>query len=132
MGGAGKARRPPTPMPARTLTGRRMRPPLPIQTLTEILYEEGNDMGYGIPASMKGAVVSAWPGGIGGIPATLANGTPVKIPVLQGVNVLTFGVVGTGKTRSYTLPAAECLLRANPRMLGVFFEIKRSFIDHFL
>src|SRR5699024_3817184 len=110
MGGAGKARRPPTPMPARTLTGRRMRPPLPIQTLTEILYEEGNEMGYGIPASMKGAVVSAWPGGIGGIPATLANGTPVKIPVLQGVNVLTFGVVGTGKTRSYTLPAAECLL----------------------
>ena len=54
-----------------------MRPPLPIQTLTEILYEEGNEMGYGIPASMKGAVVSAWPGGIGGIPATLANGTPV-------------------------------------------------------
>ena len=89
-------------------------------------------MGYGIPASMKGAVVSAWPGGIGGIPATLANGTPVKIPVLQGVNVLTFGVVGTGKTGSYTLPAAECLLRANPRMLGVLFEIKRSFIDHFL
>lgn len=80
-------------------------------------------MGYGIPASMKGAVVSAWPGGIGGIPATLANGTPVKIPVLQGVNVLTFGVVGTGKTRSYTLPAAECLLRANPRMLGVFLYL---------
>ena len=34
-------------------------------------------MGYGIPASMKGAVVSAWPGGIGGISAMLADGTPV-------------------------------------------------------
>ena len=87
---------------------------------------------YDLPAAMQQHEMPQWPKGVGGIPARLPDGTSVDLPVLQGVNVLTFGVVGTGKTKSVTLPAAESLLKADPRMLGVFFEIKRSFIDYFM
>lgn len=73
-----------------------------------------------------------WPQGIGEIGVRLPDGSPAGVPVLPGVNVMSYGVVGTGKTRSYTLPAAELLLRADPRRKGVFFEIKRTFLDHFL
>lgn len=73
-----------------------------------------------------------WPQGIGTIMTRLPDGSAVGVPVLPGVNVMSYGVVGTGKTRSYTLPAAELLLRADPRRKGVFFEIKRTFLDHFL
>ena len=87
---------------------------------------------YDLPKEMHTRTIPNWPNGIGGIPAQLPDGTVVEIPILPGVNVLTLGVVGTGKTRSYTLPAAKKLLSADPTMLGVFFEIKRSFIDEFL
>lgn len=89
-------------------------------------------MRYDLPAAIKKTMAPDWPKGIGSISAELPNGTAFEVPVFQGKNVLTFGVVGTGKTRSYTLPAAKCLLAADSMMKGVFFEIKRSFIDHFL
>lgn len=73
-----------------------------------------------------------WAGGTGGIRATLSNGQEVKIPVLASTNVLTVGVTGTGKTKSYTLPAAKYLLSSNPKMKGVFFETKRTFLDAFM
>lgn len=88
---------------------------------------------YDLPAAMQTSRAPQWPEGIGSIPATLLpDGTPVQIPILKGVNMLTFGVVGTGKTKSITEPAAEILLKADPAMKGVFFEIKRSFIDRFM
>ena len=73
-----------------------------------------------------------WERGIGSIPVRLTDGTAAGLPVLAGANVLTVGVTGTGKTRSYTLPAARSLLSADPRMRGVFFETKRTFLDAFL
>ena len=73
-----------------------------------------------------------WAGGIGGILAKLTNGKEVKIPILESTNVLTVGVVGTGKSKSYTLPATRYLLAANPMMKGVFFETKRTFLDAFM
>ena len=73
-----------------------------------------------------------WADGVGGITAKLANGKEVKIPVLESTNVLTVGVTGTGKSKSYTLPAARYLLAANPMMKGVFFETKRTFLDAFM
>lgn len=87
---------------------------------------------YGLPKEMEPAVVTDWPSGVAGIPATLPDGTKADIPVLSGVNVLTLGVVGTGKTLSFTLPAARALLDADLRMKGVFFEVKRTFMDRFL
>ena len=39
-----------------------------------------------------------WAGGVGGILAKLTNGKEVKIPILESTNVLTVGVVGTGKS----------------------------------
>lgn len=74
----------------------------------------------------------AWGDGIGGIQAALPNGTVVNIPVLEATNVLTVGVVGTGKTKSYTLPAAKHLLASNPKLKGVFFETKTTFLDAFM
>lgn len=73
-----------------------------------------------------------WADGVGGILAKLTDGKKVKIPVLESTNVLTVGVTGTGKSKSYTLPAARYLLAANPMMKGVFFETKRTFLDAFM
>lgn len=89
-------------------------------------------MRYDMPAGCKRPLAPLWPKGVGGIAATLPDGTSVEVPVLQGVNTMVFGVVGTGKTRSYVLPAAERLLAADPTMKGVFFEVKTTFIRHFL
>lgn len=73
-----------------------------------------------------------WADGVGGILAKLTDGKKVKIPVLESANVLTVGVTGTGKSKSYTLPAARYLLSSNPMMKGVFFETKRTFLDAFM
>ena len=73
-----------------------------------------------------------WGHGVGGIQARLPNGSIVTIPVLEATNVLTVGVVGTGKTKSYTLPAAGHLLASNPKLKGVFFETKTTFLDAFM
>ena len=73
-----------------------------------------------------------WADGVGGILAKLTDGKKVKIPVLESTNVLTVGVTGTGKSKSYTLPAARYLLSSNPMMKGVFFETKRTFLDAFM
>ena len=84
---------------------------------------------YELPSS---ASASAWPEGIGYICAQSEKDLHMPIPVLPGINVLTLGVVGTGKTSSYTLPAADILLKKQPETKAVFFEIKHSFIDHFM
>ena len=89
-------------------------------------------MQYDFPSHAAGSGLPDWPRGIGGIPVQLSGGVVTELPVLPGTNVLTFGVVGTGKTRSYTMPAAEVLLSHVPGMRGVFFEIKRSFLQRFL
>lgn len=73
-----------------------------------------------------------WECGIGSIPAKLPDGSAVALPVLPGTNVLTVGITGTGKSKSFTLPAAKILLSANPQMMGVFFETKRTFLDAFM
>lgn len=73
-----------------------------------------------------------WADGVGGILAKVTDGKEVKIPVLESTNVLTVGVTGTGKSKSYTLPAARYLLSSNPMMKGVFFETKRTFLDAFM
>ena len=73
-----------------------------------------------------------WNGGEGSIPAKSNNGTAIDLPVFKGLNVLTLGITGTGKTDSFTLPAARILLNANPTMKGVFFETKTDFIDAFM
>lgn len=86
---------------------------------------------YEIPIHPKTQYLE-WSGGIGGIPAKLPNGTQVNIPVLEAANVLTVGITGTGKTKSYTLPAAKYLLSSNPEMKGVFFETKRTFLNAFM
>lgn len=86
---------------------------------------------YTLPRSAMQVPLPDWPAGVGSIPANLPDGTPVMLPVLPSVNILTFGTVGTGKTRSIAGPAAEAILNANPETKGVFFECKRSFLDHF-
>lgn len=85
---------------------------------------------YEIPLHIKDMPLE-WRSGIGGIHAKLPDGTAIDIPVLEGTNVLTVGVTGTGKTKSYTLPAARYLLRSNPKLKGVFFETKTTFLDAF-
>lgn len=88
---------------------------------------------YDLPAEMQKANLPQWPvKAVGSIPAVLPSGIHVNLPVIRGVNVLTTGIVGTGKTASFTERAAEILLSATPEMKGVFFEVKHSFIDHFL
>lgn len=87
---------------------------------------------YDFLFSTQKSMIPQWPKGVGSIPATLPGGIAIELPVLKGVNVLTFGVVGTGKTSSYTDQATDILLSADPEMRGIFFEIKRSFIDHFM
>lgn len=77
-------------------------------------------------------MIPAWGECVCGIPAKLSNGKEVKIPVLASTNALTVGVTGTGKSRSYTLPAARHLLATNSTMKGVFFETKRTFLDAFM
>lgn len=88
---------------------------------------------FDLPAAiMQRVQTPTWPVGVGSIPAITPDGRAVGLPVLRGVNCLTLGVVGTGKTASFTLPAAELLLASDPNMKGVFFEVKHSFIDRFL
>ena len=87
---------------------------------------------YELPDYMKQKEVPDWPKGIAGIPVTLDEGSEVKLPILAGVNCLTLGMVGTGKTTLITVPATDELLASNSDMKGVFFEIKRSFIDRFM
>ena len=78
-------------------------------------------MRYDLPQGIKKKKKTDWPSGVGGIPVLLSDGSRTEMPVLKGVNSITFGVTGTGKTRSYTLPAAEVLLNTVPGMKGVFF-----------
>ncbi len=89
-------------------------------------------MFYDIPTRMQKEKFPQWPEGAGSIQALLPNGKGVELPVLKGTNVLTLGVVGTGKTRSFTENAADILLTCDPGMKGVFFEVKHSFMDRFL
>ena len=89
-------------------------------------------MFYDIPATMKKEEAPQWPEGVGSIQATLPDGMAVEVPVLKETNVLTFGVVGTGKTKSFTEKAADILLAGDPDIKGVFFEVKHSFMDKFL
>ncbi len=86
---------------------------------------------YEVPLYLK-EESDGWECGISAIPAKLCSGKVTTIPVLQGTNVLTLGVTGTGKTRSFTLPAARALLSSNTQMKGVFFETKSSFLDTFM
>lgn len=86
---------------------------------------------YEIPFRIKEQLPN-WEYGVGNISAKLPNGMAIDLPVLEATNVLTVGVTGTGKTRSYTLPAARLLLSANPQTKGVFFETKRTFLDAFM
>ncbi len=89
-------------------------------------------MRYDLSEGMRKKQETGWPEGIGGIPVLLPDGYGAKMPVFKGVNAITFGVTGTGKTRSYTLPAAEILLNSVAGMKGVFFEIKNSFADRLM
>ena len=66
-----------------------------------------------------------------GIPAKRPDGKLYNMPILEGVNVLTVGVTGTGKTKSFILPTARALLEANKRRKGVFFETKVDFLKKF-
>ena len=86
---------------------------------------------YEIPLHNK-ELLPEWGNGIGGIQARLPNGSIVSIPVLEATSVLTVGIGGAGKARSYTLPAARYLLATNPMMKGVFFETKRTFLEAFM
>jgi len=85
---------------------------------------------YELPNKIKDPF-EKWAHVPGGIAAVLPDGRRVLLPVLPGVNVLTVGTTGTGKTKSYTLPAAKYLKRENPDLMCVFFEIKRTFLDEF-
>lgn len=87
---------------------------------------------YEFPATMQKKEIPQWPKGVGSIPAVLPDGSSIMIPVYKGVNYLTFGTTGTGKTSSFTAPAAKLLLDADPRMKAAFFEVKSSFLDHFM
>ncbi len=87
---------------------------------------------YELPHQLLQDKPPEWSKGVGSIPALLPNGTRTCVPVYVGVNVLTEGVVGTGKTTSYTLPAARILLSSNPQMKGVFLETKKTFVNAFM
>lgn len=89
-------------------------------------------MFYDLSRGLKRMKTPQWPKGAGSIHSVLPDGTAVELPVFKGVNVITFGTVGTGKTKSYTEEAADILLSDAPKTKGVFFETKHSFIDRFL
>ena len=85
-------------------------------------------MRYEIPprmeADLQAQALPRWPQGIGGgLAAELDGGAAVSVPVPEGVNILTVGVTGTGKTCFFTAPAAALLL-SNPQRKAVFFELK--------
>lgn len=72
-----------------------------------------------------------WEKGAGSISAKHGRNSSLDIPILKGVNSITFGVTGTGKTCSFTLPAAKILLTDDPMTMGVFFETKKTFLNAF-
>lgn len=88
---------------------------------------------YNLPSSFSspGARLPQWVSSRQGIPGWLPDGQGVHIPV-ESANMLTVGVTGTGKTRSFVIPAAKARLAADPRCKGVFFETKRTFLNTFL
>ncbi len=86
---------------------------------------------YDVPFLTKKQFAN-WEDGIDCIRAITSDGQLITLPVHLGVNILTVGVTGTGKTKSFTLPAAKALLSANPDIKGVFFETKRTFLDAFM
>lgn len=73
-----------------------------------------------------------WPEGVGNIPVILPEGTKYELPIHKGVNYLTLGGTGTGKTRSFTEKAARILLDSDAGTKAVFFEIKNEFLKEFL
>ena len=92
-------------------------------------------MRYEIPlrmeADLQAQALPRWPQGIGGgLAAELDGGAAVSVPVPEGVNILTVGVTGTGKTRSFTAPAAALLL-SDPQRKAVFFELKATYANRF-
>lgn len=87
---------------------------------------------YDLPMTLQRVETPQWPVGAGNIRAVLPDSTGIALPVLDSVNVLTFGTVGTGKTQSFTEKAAKILLIKNPKIKGVFFETKHSYVDLFL
>lgn len=92
-------------------------------------------MRYEIPlrmeADLQAQALPRWPQGIGGgLAAELDDGAAVSVPVPEGVNILTVGVTGTGKTRSFTAPAAALLL-SDPQRKAVFFELKATYANRF-
>ena len=86
---------------------------------------------YELPETVQNEPPPSWNEGVGSIPAELPDGNRIDFPIYKKVNYLTFGVTGTGKTSSFTEPAAKILLDSDPCMQAVFFEVKRSFIDRF-
>lgn len=87
---------------------------------------------YDLPANISKTQLPQWPVGTGSIPAEFSDRIEIGVPIYKGVNYLSLGVVGTGKTTSFIVPAAKGLLNSDPAMRGVFFEIKRTFIDFFM
>lgn len=92
-------------------------------------------MRYEIPprmeADLQAQALPRWPQGIGGgLAAELDGGAAVSVPVPEGVNILTVGVTGTGKTCFFTAPAAALLL-SNPQRKAVFFELKATYVNRF-
>ena len=87
---------------------------------------------YELPNYMNQVQIPDWPEGVAFIPARLKDGTSVNLPVLKSVNCLCLGTVGTGKTKSMTVPMAKGLLKSDDAMRAVFFEIKHTFIDEFM
>lgn len=85
---------------------------------------------YKLPSDFKKKKRVKWLKGIGKVTAyLLPDKTEIDVPVYQGVNTIVFGITGSGKSYSYTLPAAKTLLAHVPGMKGVFFEIKNSFVN---
>lgn len=87
---------------------------------------------YEIPTRNEKRDFEADKASVGSIPVKLSNGTSVGLPILKETNTLVFGVTGSGKTKSAVFPIAKVLLSANPQMMGVFFEIKRTFLEAFM
>lgn len=65
-----------------------------------------------------------WPKVDGGVRARrIKDGSTVNIPVLPGVNILTVGTSGYGKT-VFTKGCVRSLLNVDEKMYAVFFQIK--------